>query len=139
MLQTVYDERTFVVTAEASVRRYGSWLPRGRDVATAAQTTAYRSTRLAERLGIDELWIAFNGWWPERGATLRTATFKELEAFTVLERLAPDEARTLVVASAGNTAAAFADACTVNDVPVVIIVPPTPSTASRPSRASVRA
>jgi cysteate synthase len=123
LLRTEYDERSFVVTAEASVRRYGAWLPRGRNIATAAQTAAYRSEALAKRLGIDELWIAFNGWWPERGATLRTATFKELEAFTVLARLAPEESRTLVVASAGNTAAAFADACTVNDVPVVIVVP----------------
>jgi cysteate synthase len=123
LLRTEYDERSFVVTGEASVRRYGSWLPRGRDIASAAQTAAFRSKALAKRLGIEELWIAFNGWWPERGATLRTATFKELEAFTVLARLAPEENRTLVVASAGNTAAAFADACTVNDVPVVIIVP----------------
>jgi cysteate synthase len=123
LLRTVYDERSFIVTAEPSVRRYDAWLPRGREIATAAQTAVYRSTALAQRLGIDELWIAFNGWWPERGATLRTATFKELEAFTVLGRLAPEESRTLVVASAGNTAAAFADACTVNDVPVVIIVP----------------
>ena len=123
LLQTVYDQRSFVVSGEDSIGRYGTWLPRGREIATAAQTAVYRSTALAGKLGIDELWIAFNGWWPERGATLRTATFKELEAFAVLARLAPDEPRTLVVASAGNTAAAFADACTVNDVPIVIIVP----------------
>jgi cysteate synthase len=123
LLRTEYEERTFVVTGEASIRRYRSWLPRGRDVATASQTAVYRSTALAATLGLEELWIAFNGWWPERGAALRTATFKELEAFAVLARLAPDEPRTLVVASAGNTAAAFADACTINDVPVVIVVP----------------
>jgi cysteate synthase len=123
LLRTEYDERSFVVTGDASVRRYDSWLPRGRDVATAAQTATYRSEALARHVGIEELWIGFNGWWPERGATLRTATFKELEAVTVLMRLAPDETRTLVVASAGNTAAAFADACTVNDVPVVIVIP----------------
>ena len=123
LLRTEYDERAFVVTNEASINRYGAWLPRGRDIATAAQTAVYRSEALGRRLGLDELWISFNGWWPERGAALRTATFKELEAFAVLARLAPDESRTLVVASAGNTAAAFADACTVNDVPLVVIVP----------------
>jgi cysteate synthase len=123
LLRTEYDERSFVVTAEPSVRRYEAWLPRGREIATAAQTAVYKSERLAQKLGLAELWIAFNGWWPERGASLRTATFKELEAFTVLARLAPDETRTLVVASAGNTAAAFADACTVNDIPLVVIVP----------------
>jgi cysteate synthase len=123
LLRTEYDERAFVVTDEPSIQRYGTWLPRGRDIATAAQTAVYRSTGLGRRLGLADLWIAFNGWWPERGATLRTATFKELEAYAVLARMAPDESRTLVVASAGNTAAAFADACTVNDVPLVIVVP----------------
>jgi cysteate synthase len=123
LLRTEYDQRSFVVGSDPSISRYNSWLPRGRDIATAAQTAVYRSTALAAKLGLEELWIAFNGWWPERGAALRTATFKELEAFAVLARLAPDETRTLVVASAGNTAAAFADACTVNDVPIVIIVP----------------
>jgi cysteate synthase len=123
LLRTEYDERSFIVEDTPSIRRYRRWLPGGREIATAAQTAVYRSTGLAKRLGLEELWISFNGWWPERGAQLRTATFKELEAFAVLGRLAPDEPRTLVVASAGNTAAAFADACTVNDVPLVIVVP----------------
>jgi cysteate synthase len=123
LLRTEYDEKSFVVTGEPSIQRYASWLPRGRDIATAAQTATYRSTALGDRLGLDELWISFNGWWPERGAALRTATFKELEAYAVLARIAADEGRTLVVASAGNTAAAFADACTVNDIPLVVIVP----------------
>jgi cysteate synthase len=123
LLRTEYDEQRFVVGNEPSIQRYRSWLPAGRDIATASATAVYRSAKLARHLGLNELWIAFNGWWPERGAALRTATFKELEAFAVLGRLAADEARTLVVASAGNTAAAFADACTVNDVPLVIVVP----------------
>jgi cysteate synthase len=123
LLRTEYDERRFVVGDEPSIRRYRRWLPSGRDIATAARTAVYRSTALGAHLGLDDLWIAFNGWWPERGAALRTATFKELEAFAVLGRLANEESRTLVVASAGNTAAAFADACTVNDVPLVVIIP----------------
>lgn len=123
LLRTEYDERSFVIGPDASIRRYAGWLPMGREIATAAQTAVYRSTALAKHLEIEDLWIAFNGWWPERGATLRTATFKELEAFAVLARLDPDESRTLVVASAGNTAAAFADACSVNDVPLVVVVP----------------
>jgi len=107
LLRSEYDERRFVVESDRSIRRFRHWLPGGREIATAADTAVYRSTALAARLGIDELWIAFNGWWPERGAALRTATFKELEAYAVLARMDPDETRTLVVASAGNTAAAF--------------------------------
>jgi len=50
LLRTEYDERAFVVTNEASINRYGAWLPRGRDIATAAQTAVYRSEALGRRL-----------------------------------------------------------------------------------------
>jgi cysteate synthase len=124
LLRSQYDEATFRIDdAEPSVLRYRRWLPTGREIATASRTAVFRSSGLAAKLGLRDLWIAFNGWWPERGATLRTATFKELESIAVLARLAPDEDRTLVVASAGNTAAAFADACSVNDIPMLIVVP----------------
>jgi len=73
LLRTEYDEKAFVVTPEASIQRYSAWLPRGREIATAAQTAVYQSTSLAKRLGLEQLWIGFNGWWPERGAELRTA------------------------------------------------------------------
>jgi cysteate synthase len=124
LLRSQYDEASFRIDdAEPSVLRYRRWLPTGREIATASRTAVFRSSGLAAKLGLRDLWIAFNGWWPERGATLRTATFKELESIAVLARLAPDEDRTLVVASAGNTAAAFADACSVNDIPMLIVVP----------------
>jgi cysteate synthase len=83
----------------------------------------YRSTRLGSALGLKNLWIAFSGYWPERGATLETATFKELEAQGVLSRMCAQGSRTLVVASAGNTAAAFARAASENDLPCLIVVP----------------
>ncbi len=124
LLHSVFDERTFRIDdREPSVLRYRRWLPVGREIASGSCSAVFRSTALAARLELNELWIAFNGWWPERGATMRTATFKELEALAVLGRLAPDEERTMVVASAGNTASAFADACSVNDIPILIIVP----------------
>src|ERR1700722_4219135 len=87
-----------------------------RPTPTGARPGSYRSQALADRLGLSDLWIAFNGWWPERGATVPTGTFKDLEAFAVLGRFPSHERRPLVVASAGNTAAAFADACTANDL-----------------------
>jgi cysteate synthase len=123
LLQTAFAEQRFRTTDEPSMLRFRSWLPMGRDMTTAANVGVFPSRGLAKRLGLSDLWIAFNGWWPERGSTLRTATFKELEALAVLGRLAPDEQRTMVVASAGNTAAAFADTCTVNEMPLVIVVP----------------
>ena len=123
LLRSVYAARSFSPGNDAALTRYAAWLPRGRAIATAARTAVFRSARLAAHLGLRNLWIAFNGWWPERGATLRTATFKELEAIAVIGRLAPDETRTLVVASAGNTAAAFASIASELGVPVTIVLP----------------
>mgnify|MGYP002399678057 CR=1 FL=1 len=123
LLRSVYAERAFACTDLPSMARYRGWLPLGREVVTRARTGVYRSEALGARLGLRRLWIAFSGWWPERGATLESATFKELEAVAVLGRLAPDERRTMVVASAGNTAAAFAQIATEHDLPVLIVIP----------------
>ena len=124
LLRTVYASQRLAPAAdEHSMARFGAWLPLGGELVTEARTAVYRSTGLAAHLGLDALWIAFNGWWPERGATLATATFKELEAVAVLGRLAPDERRTMVVASAGNTAAAFAAIASEAGVAAVIVIP----------------
>jgi cysteate synthase len=123
LLRTVYPALRLDPGDERSMARFGRWLPRGRDLPTTARTAVFPSARLGRHLGLRRLWIAFNGWWPERGATLATATFKELEAVAVLGRLAPSERRTLVVASAGNTAAAFAAIATENELPVLIVIP----------------
>ncbi len=123
LLRSEYAEKRFVVGAEPSVLRYREWLPLRRPISTVARTGVYRSQALAARLGLSDLWIAFNGWWPERGATDPTGTFKDLEAFAVLGRFPERERRPLVVASAGNTAAAFADACTANELPVILVIP----------------
>jgi cysteate synthase len=122
LLRSVF-KREFSIHDTPSLMRYRDWLPLGRTVETSARTAVYRSTQLAAQLGLQNLWIAFSGWWPERRATLATSTFKELEAYAVLGRLSPHEQRTLVIASAGNTAAAFARAATEIDAPVLIVIP----------------
>ena len=89
----------------------------------AAGPITYQSQKLNSVLDLPNLWIAFSGYWPERGANLETATFKELEVFGVLSRMPTSRMRALVVASAGNTAAAFARACSENEVSCLIVVP----------------
>ncbi|MFJ2868860.1 cysteate synthase [Kitasatospora sp. NPDC087314] len=121
--RTDYRTAEFIPDPTAGgVFRYRHWLPVRRTLAGTGRTAVYRSERLAAALGLDELWIAFNGYWPERGGDLTTGTFKELEAATVLGRI-PEDAGTLVVASAGNTGAAFAELCARHRVPVAIVVP----------------
>jgi len=123
LLRSLYAERRLVPTGADSMLRYAAWLPSARPLQTAARTGVYRSTGLGPHLGLRNLWIAFSGWWPERGATLPTGSFKDLEAVSVVRRIDPADSRTLVLSSAGNTALAFARVCSENDIPVLIIVP----------------
>ena len=105
------------------LNRYRCWLPATNRLAHSSRTATYQSRRLSSILRLPNLWITFSGYWPERGATLETATFKELEVGGVLSRIPRHGFRALVVASAGNTAAAFARSSSDNDIPCLIIVP----------------
>ncbi|MGO4748102.1 cysteate synthase [Streptomyces sp. 2MCAF27] len=123
LLRADYSVKEFAPQPDAEgLFRYRDWLPVTRTFPTAARTTVFQSGQLSAQLGLPNLWIAFNGYWPERGAFLETATFKELEAYAVLGRL-PDDPPVLVVASAGNTAAAFALVCSRYRRPCLLIVP----------------
>jgi cysteate synthase len=104
--------------------RYRDWLPVRRETPGSALPLFYRSTGLAHAIGAKELWIAFGGHWPERDCALPSGTFKDLEPPVVLGRL-PRTGRGLLVASAGNTAAAFAASCGVARQPCLLIVPDT--------------
>lgn len=70
----------------------------------------FRSTKFGEeKLGLHNLWVSFCGFWPERGSTIASCSFKELEASAIaarIEGMPPGVG--VVVSSAGNTARAFA-------------------------------
>jgi cysteate synthase len=124
LLVSDYFSRRFAPDPSAEgVYRYRQWLPISRTIQGTSRTITYRSDALSRIARIPHLWIAFNGYWPEKGATLQTATFKELEAYAVLSRLPEDCKKVLVVASAGNTAAAFAWMCSQNKIPCLIVIP----------------
>lgn len=123
LLRTEYAERQFSpFPGQDGIFRYRRWLPVTRTLDGAGRTVTYRSNGLGSALGLPNLWIAFNGYWPERGAFLETGTFKELEAYTVLGRLRGQQ-MVLAVASSGNTGAAFAWACSREQVPCLLIIP----------------
>lgn len=128
LLRTQYKHRQFTpLTQHAGISRYQDWLPvrQARDddqTGGVGRSVVYRSEGLARHLGIPDLWIAFNGHWPQRGAFLPTATFKDFEAYTVLRRL-PADGGILTVASSGNTGAAFASACSNSGRPCLLVVP----------------
>ncbi len=103
--------------------RFGSWLPVNRDILGSSAPVTYKSQNLAAKLGLDNLYITFSGYWPEKGGKMATGTFKECEAYSVCARLPEDFKDVLVVASAGNTARAFIHVCSKNNIPLVVVVP----------------
>jgi cysteate synthase len=54
---------------------------------------------------------------------MSTCSFKETEAYSVCARIDENEDRVLVVASAGNTARAFARVCSDNNIKLLLAVP----------------
>ena len=124
LLRAVYPQKRLVVHPEQSgVFKFSEWLPVRRRLEGAAGPAVYRSTGLGPFLGLESLFIIFNGWWPEKGALMESCTFKELEAQAVCGRTPGGWQAALVVSSAGNTARAFHDACSRYDIPALIVVP----------------
>lgn len=122
LLVTEYHDRRLVEQNTAGVWRF-NWLPVHAPRAVQPGPLVYRSSKLAKTLGLDNLYIAFNGYWPEQGALLETCTFKEFEAAVVLQNARENSVEGLIVASAGNTARAFAHLSAVTGFPAVIVVP----------------
>ena len=105
------------------IYRYADWMPINRTLKKSCAPVTYKSKGLAKFLGLDNLYITFSGWYPKIGAKMRTCSFKETEAYSVLARIPRNENRILVVQSAGNTARAFAQVCSDNHIPIVLCVP----------------
>ncbi len=124
LIRAIYNTKQInVKEAEHGIYRFADWLPVRRKLEGSSAPVTYQSERLAESLGLKNLWITFNGYWPEKGAHMKTCSFKETEAYTVCARLPRDNNQVLVVASAGNTARAFAHVCSVNRIPLLLCVP----------------
>ncbi|MEG1649927.1 MAG: cysteate synthase, partial [Rikenellaceae bacterium] len=76
-----------------------------------------------KKLNLSNLFITISGYMPERGANFSTCSFKETEAYSVCGRIDPANKQILVVASAGNTARAFAKVCSDNNIKLLLCVP----------------
>ena len=122
LLVTEYRDHRFTESGTNGVWRF-NWLPVHQPHSVQPGPMVYRSLGLAEHLGLKQLFIAFNGYWPEKGALLETCTFKEFEAAVVLQNARENGVGGLTVASAGNTARAFAHLSAKKGFPVVIVVP----------------
>lgn len=124
LVRAVYAEKLFKPREELDgIYRYSNWLPVKRTLKNSHAPVTFRSQGLAAELGLDNLYLTFSGFFPEKGAGMATCSFKETEAFSVCARLPKKDNRVLVVQSAGNTARAFASVCSENGIPLVVCIP----------------
>ena len=126
MVRPVYEKKQLTVKEGEGLGlyRYADWLPIKTMLQNPSEPVTYKSEKLAQRLRLDNLYITFNGWWPERNACMTTCSFKEMEAYSVCARLGDElKDKVLVVASAGNTARAFAKVCSDNGIRLLLCVP----------------
>lgn len=123
LLRTRYKAEQLNVRDCEGVFKFYDWLPVRSTLETESSPIAFRSERLSKELGLENLWVGFTGYYPERGGKVKSCTFKEMEALPTYARLRDCGGGTVIVASAGNTARAFAQ--TANDIgnDCVIVVP----------------
>jgi cysteate synthase len=123
LLRTEYRKRQLEVKNLPGIFRFCDWLPINSTLPIEAGPVCFRSTALARELEIPELYISFNGYWPEQGGTITTCSFKELEAIPTVIRMQEQKPATLVIASAGNTGRAFLQVSALTGIPVIVVVP----------------
>jgi len=123
LIRAVYKNKQLRLKGdEFGLYTFADWLPVNRSLKGSYAPVTYKSKGLATELGLTNLWITFSGYWPEKNIEMRTCSFKETEAFSVCGRM-DGMKKILVVASAGNTARAFARVCSDNNIPLLLCVP----------------
>ncbi|MDP2768071.1 MAG: cysteate synthase [Candidatus Methanoperedens sp.] len=122
LLRTNYRNKKLNLKNIRGMGRFHDWLPIDEIITSDSCPVTYKSTELATELGLNNLYISFNGYWPEKGAFIKTCSFKELEAFPTMARF-KNSGKSLVLASAGNTARAFAHVSALTGVKVYIVIP----------------
>lgn len=123
LLRADYRDERLSVGTSPGLFRFQCWLPGAGRIETDAGPVVFQSRGYGAHLGLRHLWIAYNGYWPERGARNITGTFKDLEAAPTIAHLQENRMRGIVVASAGNTARAFACASIQAGFRCVIVLP----------------
>ena len=123
LLRTEYRKKEFEPAQEKSIFKYIDWLPCKDKVGTSIGPVVYKSENLARSMGLKNLYFAFNGYWPEKGAGNMTGTFKDYEALPTLMNFKEIGRNKIILSSVGNTARAFAYATTLLDFDTYIIIP----------------
>ncbi|HIH74500.1 MAG TPA: cysteate synthase [Methanosarcina sp.] len=123
LLRAIYFEEKLELRNQPGIGKFHSWLPIEKELDTEAGPITYKSEAFARELGLSNLYIGFSGYWPERGAFIKTCSFKELEAHPIMQFLLENGAKAIVLASAGNTGRASAHVSALTGTDVYIVVP----------------
>ncbi len=123
LLRSEYVRAAFEPTPRTDLFAFRDWLPASDTADVPIGTVVYPSDALADKLGLENLSIAFSGYAPRIGARNPTGSFKDFEAVPTLLYFREHGIPSLILASAGNTARAFAYAAVKLDFPVAIVVP----------------
>lgn len=126
LLRTSYKKKRIKKGNETGLWKYKDWLPVRENIDNLEShgPVTFNSNDLGEKIGLKNLFISFNGFWPERGIKLPTATFKDYEAQVTLRRILETDSSgdRLIIATEGNTGRAFAYYATKWDYPVLIVI-----------------
>ena len=71
LLRAEYLQPFELKEEETGVWRYVSWLPVSEPNEYIAGTVTYKAEELGQVMGLNNLWISFNGYWPEKEACAR--------------------------------------------------------------------
>lgn len=124
LVRAIYEKKQLEVKDDSyGLFKFADWLPIHKMIKGSYAPVTFKSEGLAKEIGLHNLYITFSGYWPEKNIEMKTCSFKETESYSVCSRMDNDEAKVLVVASAGNTARAFAQVCSDNKIPLLLSVP----------------
>jgi cysteate synthase len=123
LVKTVYHKEKITFQDHPGIWRYVDWLPVEKTTNYEGRSITYKSSGLADELRLKNLYISFNGFWPERSGLIKTCTFKEFEAVVTLQYARENGIGGFVIASAGNVANAFGYMASLEKFKVVLVVP----------------
>lgn len=125
LMRTRYEVREFSPRPCKGIFKFYDWLPVRSVYGTDSCPVVFRSEKLSKELGLNDLWVGLTGYYPERDCRSMSCTFKEMEAYPTYARLRDSGGKTIVLASAGNTARAFAQIAAETGNRCIIVVPET--------------
>ena len=73
LIRAIYENRQLTVRNDLpGLYKFADWLPILRTLEGSSAPVTFRSEKMAGELGLTNLWITFNGYWPEKGAGMST-------------------------------------------------------------------